>query len=226
MDQDLQNKIAKVRASAKELGALADQMFDLLRRTEKHKMLIVTGGIACGKSTFVETARELGHFVVDADEWYHKLFVGSIIQQHWHKTLFGTVSIKAVAFQHDNWTTYEKIVADAFCEYVRNVKPTICVIPEYFKRHTYFIAALGLHKVLTIERDNHIDAAIARDGHRSAEQTQKIFENQTPSCVRVDLSDWFLYNVGSKDYFKQECELWLKSRLPAVSTHPTKDIDT
>lgn len=190
------------------------------------EMLVVTGGIACGKSTFVEAAREMGINVVDADEWYHKLFVGSSIQEHWRQTLFGNVAIKSIAFRHDNWSIYEQGVADAFSTYVGNIRPDICVIPELFKRETYFRVNLPKFNVLTIERENHVDAAITRDGHRSVDLTQKIFENQTPSDVRVDKSDYVLYNVGSRDEFKQECHKWLALHLPEVSTHPTKAIAT
>lgn len=189
-------------------------------------MIVVTGGIACGKSTLVETAREMGYDVVDADEWYHRIFVGSTAQTNLERTLFGSISYKTAAFQHLNWTVYEKGVADAFCEYIRNRKPQVCVIPEYFKREDYFSARLGAPKVLTIERENNVDAAKARDTHRSNTLTEKIAASQTPKHVRVELSDFILYNEGSKDQFKQECQKWLESHLPAASTRPTKGIAT
>ena len=107
-------------------------------------MIVVTGGIACGKSTFVEVAREMGIDVVDADEWYHKLFVGSSIQEYWRRTLFGGLSIKTVAFRHDNWSIYEQSVAEAFCTYIGNTRPDICVIPELFKRETFFRVTINI----------------------------------------------------------------------------------
>lgn len=192
-------------------------------------MLIVTGGIACGKSTFVDTARELlgTCAVIDADEWYHGVYMRSDAYNQLTRSLFNRVSVKAAAFTHLNWSIFENAVADAFCEYVNNAKPTICVIPEFFKRADYFDARLGpWNEVLTIERDNNVDAAIKRDGHRTSAKTRLIAKNQSTIETRVDLSDYVLYNVGSKDEFKEECVKWLKSHLPEVSTHPTKAIGT
>lgn len=190
-------------------------------------MLIVTGGIACGKSTFLEVSRELcDGVIIDADEWYHNERLQSEAHKRLAKTLFNNVSVKAAAFTHLNWSIFEKAVVDAFCEYTNNVKPVICVIPEFFKREDYFRARLNVEKVLTIERKDSMAAAFIRDTHRTEAQTKRIAENQSTTETRVELSDYVLYNAGSKDDFKQECVLWLKSHLLEVSTRPTKAIGT
>jgi len=189
-------------------------------------MLVVTGGIACGKSTFVEAAREVGFHVVDADEWYHNEYVGSSSFVLVTNILFGKTSVKDAAFRSRNWEAYERLVVGAFCRYVKDIAPYFCIIPEFFKKEDFFRALLNITGVLTIERTDNISAALDRDGHRTAAETERIAGNQTTSERRVELSDHVLYNVGSRDEFKEECTFWLKSHLLEVFTHPTKAIST
>ncbi len=192
-----------------------------------NRILIVTGGIACGKSTFVEAAREAGYDIVDADDWYHDIHTKSTEFSMNKQMLFGSLSLKTVAFRHKNWITFERLVAKAFCGYVLINKPRIVVIPEFYRHEMLFKRYLGFaNDVVTIERLNNFNEALARDVDRPVELTRKIMENQTPSIVRVDRSDYVLYNEGSRDEFKLECQQWLKSHLPVASTHRMRDIFT
>lgn len=188
-------------------------------------MLIVTGGIACGKSTFVEAARELGYKIIDADEWYHDVYKLSTSFDNAKQLLFGSVSIGAVAFRHSNWKAFERIVAAAFCTYATNNQPRIVVIPEYFKHKRLIDRHLGPVTVLTIERKDNYSAAYERDSEkRSADLTARIINAQTPSTARVVQADHVMYNGGSRDEFKQECQAWLKLHLPEVSIPRTRGI--
>lgn len=194
-------------------------------------MLIVTGGIACGKSTLLEVARKMGYNCVDADEWFHDIFIKdkSFAGIMWH--YFGEKKLKDVAFIHKNWSLFQAVVDYSFAMWIQSEtmqtksKPfDIVVIPDYFKR-SISMGTEGV-KVLTIERPYNLKAATERDAHRSNELTVMIHQHQMDPGKRREKADHVLENEKTKEEFEKECEKWLKLHLQVASTLRTKVIAT
>jgi len=194
-------------------------------------MLIVTGGIACGKSTFLEVANKMGYTCVDADDWFNEYFSTTIEFHTLCMSAFGHRDLKSVAFVHQNWGKFIQRIDVFFRDFVvkyqgqcnkHDEKIDIICVPDIFQRGGW---PLG-NDILTIERSYNLKYAIERDTHRSEDLTLKIHQHQMDPGKRRRLADYVLKNEGSKEQFEKECEEWLKQHLPAVSTQPTKDIDT
>lgn len=177
-------------------------------------MLIVTGGIACGKSTFLEVARKMRLKCIDADEWFHD-FKKTGTYSYIFKEFFDEQNISDVAFVHEKWEEYCKLIDLYFInqinldEYFTNDLYDIIVIPDFFKRRL----KLGTFDVLTIERPYNLKAAVERDSHRSRDLTVKIHQHQMDPGTRRSLADYVLENEGTKEEFEKECEEWLKLHL-------------
>lgn len=187
-------------------------------------MLIVTGGIACGKSTFLDIARKLGYNCVDADEWHHS-FRNNPVDAYTKKELFGdNFDMGEVAFVHPQWKEYEDFVGTSFKLWIdqevlyHGRKIDILIIPDFFNKPVR-TGLLGI-PVLTIERPNNVLHAMKRDSHRDVDFTMKIHRNQMTPDERCKRADFVIINRGTKEEFQEECEKWLKSHLPAVSTRP------
>lgn len=179
-------------------------------------MLVVTGGIACGKSVAAEIFLAAGLKVLDADDWFHKRYKDS---EEYKSTTqaFGGKLLTECAFSHPKWGEFELTLLKFFCKFVDD-NYNVLIIPEYFKYQSDYTAHLPYHKVLTIERTGNLEFAKLRDYHRDAELTQRIFNNQTSSETRIKLSDYVIYNSGSIEYLGMEVEKWLKSHLQEVLT--------
>lgn len=197
-------------------------------------MLIVTGGIACGKSTFLEVARRMGYNCIDADEWFHK-FRRSPEEKKFAAQMFGEKYAESgwlseVAFVHPNWAQYQEFIDVAFIyhlatqQVVHNVNYDIVVIPDFFNRSACRLLPKAL--TLTIERPNNLEAARLRDGDRVNGLTDRIHQNQMVSELRVVNARNVIYNNLTKSYFEKECEEWLQQHLQVASTQHTMDIAT
>ncbi len=183
-------------------------------------MLIVTGGIACGKSTFLEVARQFGR-CIDADDWYNDQYKSTGNYLKITDLLFGTRELHTVAFNHENWTLFQEIVFGKFWTLLEKEPFEIVAIPDFFSRTT---ARTGF-SVLTIERPDNLGAALLRDPHRDPELTKKLHSNQMSGSQREQLADYVLFNNGTKEQFEKECENWLKLHLLEVSIPYTKVIN-
>lgn len=186
-------------------------------------MLVVTGGIACGKSVFVRVCEGFGLKVIDADDWFHKTYRGSEEYLLAIKEFDGR-ALSQCAFIHKHWKTFETQVASDFCKFVGD-EYEIVVIPEYFKYSEIYNSLLPRHKTVTIERNDNLTFAITRDMHRGSELTKLIFNNQTPHNVRIESADYVLSNQGTIKEFQKECKEWLKLHLQEVLILRMRGID-
>lgn len=159
-------------------------------------MHIITGGIACGKSTVQSIIeQELDFKCLDSDEWYKDVFLGSHRQQELWFNLFGASSVDDVAFMHKNWTAYCDAVAFELNEYLSTEPCDVLFIGEYFKVKEFIPCC----KIITVERDQNILHALHRDKKRNTELTNRIVEYQTNSSIRMDSSDFVIYNNAGID---------------------------
>lgn len=188
-------------------------------------MIIVTGGIACGKTTFMEVARRLGYECVCADEWFRNEFKGQRNDKIGKRAIFknADIDLKEVAFKHPDWHHYELYVDKMFEMYLwirtmANTKTDFLFIPDYFKRHIYTDSK---QSVLTIERGYNLKYAVERDVHRNQDLTVAIHQHQMDPGRRMSMADFVLRNEGTKEEFEKECEKWLKQHSPEVSTPST-----
>lgn len=156
-------------------------------------MIIITGGIACGKSTVENIITNFGVSCIDSDVWFKTIYSHSD-QCHTIKSqLFGESNISGVAFNHPNWETFCQRVAMAFCTFLNSHDFDVVFTGEYFK----FKEVLPVPKfVVTVERKDHASAALSRDTHRSPELTMKIINSQTTREERIAKSDFVVYNDG------------------------------
>lgn len=187
-------------------------------------MLVVTGGISCGKSVFKSVCNSYGIRVIDADDWFHG---GYKRTNDYAKAVagFGGQPLDICAFRHEHWAEFEKQVARDFCMSVSDDYDVV-IIPEYFRHFSEYRHLLAPHKVLTIERHNNLAFALERDTMRLPKLTERIYANQSSSSARVEKSDYVLYNAGYFEVFKREIEKWLELHLPEVLTLRTKGIGT
>lgn len=159
-------------------------------------MLIVTGGIACGKSCFkkhVETKH--GKSAVDADDWY-KIAKSSISFRDKFRELFGESSVDEVAFVHAGWEGYEYFVHHRFADdFLCSFKYDIVIIPEFFKFQSFYDKFE--YDVLTIERSVNIEHIVKRDCFRDMGLSKRIMENQTSSSERLSKSKHNILNDGT-----------------------------
>jgi len=163
--------------------------------------LIVTGGIACGKSTLLQAAEELGYKCLDVDDWFHEEMKGTALHHYTFKGWFGS---SPVAFIHPNWKEYERWLMQHFDMYLTSNTPEVCVIPnlEGFDIKPSY-------KILTVERKANQEAAILRDTHRNVSLTQRIHNTQLAREQREEVADWVLINdTSSSQEFKQKCTEW------------------
>lgn len=159
-------------------------------------MLIVTGGIACGKSCLkkhVETKH--GKSAVDADDWY-KIAKSSLAFRDKFRELFGKSSVDEVAFVHAGWEGYEYFVHHRFtADFLRNFSYDIVIIPEFFKFQSFYDKFE--YDVLTIERSVNIEHVVKRDYFRDKGLSKRIMENQTSSSERLSKSKYSIWNDGT-----------------------------
>lgn len=187
-------------------------------------MLIVTGGIACGKTTFLRIAEEMGLRCVDADAWFNNTFMMYEDGARIANTLFGTTNLKEVAFKHPSWPAFMSIVGSRFFLFVKKIYRhiDILVIPDLPKRMIWIVGST----ILTIERPDNLEHAKLRDSHRSVELTELIHKNQSTMNERATIADEILFNIGNKKQFEEDCKSWLEQHLQDRSTQRMKAIDT
>lgn len=186
-------------------------------------MLIVTGPIASGKSTLVEVARRMGYNCIDADEWFNQVFLKTGAFYNTARIMLDGQTLSEAAFTHERWKLFEEYVDLQFLKWLNEWnqylgEPDILVIPDFFNRPIYEMMK-GQYKVLTIERLNNVEHALARDTMRDEALTRRIAENQMGVQARISLSDGHIINKGTKEDFEKVAETWLKLHLPEVLTH-------
>lgn len=188
-------------------------------------MIIVTGGIACGKSVFLDKAKELGYNCIDADDWFHNEMSNESPIRILARIMLKTVDLKTVAFQHEYWNDFISVIDYSFQLWVQSQRNNfdIVVIPDFFSRNKNMLFD---EEVLTIERLNNFEAAIERDAHRSEELTAKIYQAQMNSEERMSFADHVIYNNGTKEEFEKECEEWLQLHLQGHLIQSMKDTNT
>lgn len=173
-------------------------------------MLIVTGGIACGKSCFkkhVETKH--GKSVVDADDWY-KIVKSSLVFRDKLRELFGESSIDKVAFVHAGWEDYEYFVHHRFtADFLHNFSYDIVIIPEFFKFQSFYDKFE--YDILTIERSVNIEHVVKRDCFRDKGLSKRIMENQTSSSERLSKSKYNIRNDGAMLEFEIKIDDFMRS---------------
>lgn len=164
-------------------------------------MLIVTGGIACGKSYFKKHVEaKHGKSVIDADDWY-KIVKSSLVFKDKFRELFGESSIDEVAFSHAAWSGYEYFVHHQFSfEFLCKFSYDIAVIPEFFKFKSFYDKFE--YDILTIERSVNIEHVVKRDCFRDKGLSKRIMENQTSSSERLSKSKYNIWNDGTMFEFE------------------------
>lgn len=173
-------------------------------------MLIVTGGIACGKSCFKKYVEmKHGKSVVDADDWYKIVKSSEVFIEKFHD-LFGESSVDEIAFVHAEWKSYEYFVHHCFSvDFLCSYRYDIVIIPEFFKFQSFYNKFQ--YDILTIERSVNIEHVAKRDYFRDIGLSKRIMENQTSSSERLSKSKYNIWNDGTMLEFQEKIDDFMRN---------------
>lgn len=172
------------------------------------RKLAVTGGISSGKSTVCQLLKELGGYVVDADEIVHALLSkGSSLESQVIQFLGPSVivgnqidrkKIADIVFNHpEKLKKLEKILHPAVAKEIDNRYQAAGLNPSY----RFFAAEVPLLFEAGMEKDFDAiicvmtDAKVAqRRSHLSAEEFLKRSQFQAPLESKASKADYLIYN--------------------------------
>ena len=182
------------------------------------KVIGITGGIACGKSTFTHYLKQKGCTVVDADEIVSKLFDDQGIQQQ-ILAIVGTLDkkkIRKIVFQS---TVKRKdledilhpgvisVIEDEINKHRANPKaPLFVSIPLLFEKDlssmfdlTVAIVCDEDHQLLRLESRDGVDELLARN----------MIHSQLSNTEKAKKADIVINNDGTLEDFHQSIENFL-----------------
>ena len=190
--------------------------------------IILTGGIASGKSTIVETLRENGISIIDSDVISKQVFNANIPKIH---KMFDTILegselrafVGSIIFSQPRM----KLKLEAFMHpKIREViqteeislkdKPHIIDMPLYFESKNFLKEDYVI--LVSIPYDIQLQRLMERNGFTEKEANKRILA-QLPTSIKENKSDYIIRNEGTikelhtkieemiKEVFSIECKI-------------------
>lgn len=172
------------------------------------RKLAITGGISSGKSTVCRLLKELGGYVVDADEIVHTLLSkGSFLESQVIQLLGPSVivgnqidrkKIADIVFNHpEKLKKLEKILHPAVAQEIHNRYEAVCMNPSY----RFFAAEVPLLFEAGMENDFDAVICVTTDtqaaqnrSHLSPEDFLKRSQLQAPLEIKASKADYLICN--------------------------------
>jgi dephospho-CoA kinase len=197
------------------------------------KLILLTGGIATGKSTVCRTLKALGAAIIDGDLVAREIVVPGlpawqeIIQEFGEEILLPDRTLdrkaladrvfsdaaslqKLISITHPR--IYERMLNQVEILKKQGEKLVILDIP-LFLENPYPIPLDGI-LVAYAPREMQITRIMARDG-LSREEALKRIENQMSTEEKAQKADWIIYTTGSLEDTKRQVDaLWEKLISP------------
>ena len=181
------------------------------------KIIILTGGIASGKSTIGNAFKEQGYPVIDADSLVHEFYktqegvkmITSLFGEKYIQT--DEVDRKALGelvFQEKKQLKIlEKNVHIAIIDLLeywlkkyQGEKFVFIELPQYFEMDQSLLKSIKIYKVLLVvaNRENKVEFLRKRNNFSKEEALSRI-DSQMPDDRKIELSDYVIENKGSKE---------------------------
>ncbi|MCP4178992.1 MAG: dephospho-CoA kinase [bacterium] len=185
-----------------------------------NKMVALTGGIGCGKSTALNIFEELGCLIIDSDAICHrlyddpdKLFVSKILTRWGSKILVNNKvnrkKIAEIVFTDEEelqWlnSIIHPIVFNKGQEIADNNKNKLIIfdIPLLFETgmHTNF------KKTVSIWSHNNIQIERLKKRDWDIEHIKQRLNAQLSKDIKLEMADYGIINNGDIDYLKLQCK--------------------
>jgi dephospho-CoA kinase len=185
-----------------------------------NKMVALTGGIGCGKSTALKIFKELGCLVIDSDAICHqiydkpdKLFTSKILARWGDKILVGNEinrkNIAEIVFNDKaelHWlnSILHPMVFNKGQEIADNNKNKLIIfdIPLLFETamHTNF------KKTISIWSPKKIQIERLKKRNWNIEHINKRINSQLSKDIKLKMADYGIINNGDIDYLKLQCK--------------------
>lgn len=190
------------------------------------KIIGLTGGIACGKSTVSRYLAQKGAQIVDADQIAHELSepngaLYEAYQKHWGKQILladGTLNRRKVgqlAFanaQEKNWLnhTAHPVIKEAIERKISAIKSGVIILDVPLLFEAGWDKITDGNCVVFVTREIQLQRLIARNGYTRQEALNRI-NAQMPLNEKKRRADWLIDNSGSlEETYRQADTLWQK----------------
>lgn len=190
------------------------------------KIIGLTGGIACGKSTVSRYLAQKGAQIVDADQIAHELSepngaLYEAYQNHWGKQVLladGTLNRRKVGqlafanYQEKNWLnhTAHPVIKEAIERKLSAIKSGVIILDVPLLFEAGWDKITDGNCVVFVIREIQLQRLIARNGYTRQEALNRI-NAQMPLNEKKRRADWLIDNSGSlEETYRQADTLWQK----------------
>ena len=177
----------------------------------------ITGGTGCGKTTALNTIRQLGGVVIDCDAVYHELlktdtrmlaaiedrFPGSVIQGILDRKKLGALVFSDPDALADLNKITHQAVKNQVLEQLRS-QPALAAIDAIGLFESGLNELCDITVAVTAPRNVRIARLIARD-HIDELYAAKRIAAQKPQSYFQEKCDYVLENVGTQQEFQHKC---------------------
>lgn len=183
------------------------------------EVFFVTASIACGKSSFMQIAKDKGFKVLSADSIAHELLDENALkiadlfknkdlikeQKINRKALGKIVFNDELARKKLENFLHPKIRAKIIeqIKFLQNFSPIFVELPLFFETKAYF--ELGKSILIYAPKELSLKRLMQRDALSEKEALQRL-EAQMDIEKKLKLADFVIKNEGSLEEFKQNCE--------------------
>ncbi|TKX30383.1 dephospho-CoA kinase [Campylobacter sp. MIT 12-5580] len=183
------------------------------------EVFFVTASIACGKSTFMQIAKNKGFKVLNADMIAHELLDENALkiaglfddkslikeQKIDRKALANIVFNDHLAKEKLENFLHPKIRTEIIkqIELLKNFSPIFVELPLFFETKAYF--ELGKSILIYAPKELSLKRLMQRDSLSKKEALQRL-EAQMDIEKKLELADFVIKNEGNLEEFKQNCE--------------------
>ena len=184
---------------------------------EKHRIVGITGGTGCGKTTALEVLKQLGCNVIDCDEVYHRLL-------RYDAEMLGAIEALFPGVVTDGALDRKKLGSIVFADpealldlnaithkaVKQEVQRLICPVPELVAIDAIGLFEGGLAELcdvtvaVTAPEDMRVQRLMAREGI-SEEYARKRIAAQKDNAHYAALCDYTLENNGTQAQFREKC---------------------
>ena len=200
------------------------------------KVIVVTGGIASGKSTVVEMLRELGGegvAVYDCDRAVAELYESGRLSRDL-VSAFGPEALAADGSVNKDYlrrivctdaagrTQLEEIVHPKLMQQCiktvvdmrqSNACHTFIVdIPLYFESKSEVVAA-DVVCAVAVSRETQLRRLMARNAHATQDIAEGLIDAQSPTQEKIDRADYVFWNEGSREMLHAQVESFFRTEL-------------